>query len=87
MCAFACAGAGDAGWGDETWVRVPDGEVMICLILRGMEWRVMAWHGHEMYSKTFARNRKGKGEGYAFWAFFWTLGVLWLGEATEMILL
>lgn len=36
-------------------MRVPDWEVMICLILRGMEWRVMAWHGHEMYSKTFER--------------------------------
>ena len=63
MCAFACAGAEDPDWGDETWVRVPDWEVMICLILRGMEWRVMAWHGHEMYSKTFEPGFLGKGNG------------------------
>ena len=60
-------------------MRVLGGEVMICLILRVMEWRIMAWHGHEMYSKTFERGILEWGmEGTHFGGI--SLGGLWRRE-------
>lgn len=82
MCAFACAGAGDVDWGDETWVRVLDregwrGNDSFDFTRYGVASYGVAWH--EMYSKTFERESGNGKDGTHFGGHFYP-GVLWMEE-------
>lgn len=44
----------------------------------------MLWHGHENVQRTHLANAKEQGEERAFLGIS-TLGVLWMGQANEMI--